>query len=195
MIAAIDYVGRGWSVVPIPRGQKKPAITGWQNFSAAIKDTSRLFGNGENIAVRLGSRSGWLTDLDFDCREACELADLYLPVTGAVFGRKSKPQSHWLYVAPGAVFETFSDPISGEMLLELRADGRDGGAHLSLLPPSITDGQRREWHGDVVAPRTVDARAAACYGPACDWLPHNALHQRACCPASWPGSAEAALEV
>ena len=74
--------------------------------------------------MRLGSRSGWLTDLDFDCREACELADLYLPASGAVFGRKSKPRSHWLYVAPGAVFETFSDPISGEMLLELRADGR-----------------------------------------------------------------------
>jgi hypothetical protein len=135
----IDYIRRGFSLVPIPRGQKKSAITGWQNFSAAIEDTPRLFGNGENIAVRLGSRSGWLTDLDFDCREACELADLYLPATGAVFGRKSKPRSHWLYVAPGAVFETFSDPISGEMLLELRADGRDGGAHLSLLPPSITD--------------------------------------------------------
>jgi hypothetical protein len=34
------------------------------------------------------------------------------------------------------------------MLLELRADGRDGGAHLSLIPPSVTDGERREWHLD-----------------------------------------------
>jgi hypothetical protein len=62
-------------------------------------------------------------------------------------GRASKPRSHRLFIAPGAVFEAFADPISGEMLVELRTDGRDGGAHLSLLPPSITDGERREWHG------------------------------------------------
>src|ERR1700730_6714609 len=156
---AVDYARRGYCIVPIPTGQKRPAITGWQNFSAAIEDIPRLFGNGENIAVRLGSQSGGLTDIDLDCDEALNLADLYLPATGAVFGRKSKPRSHWLYAAPGAVFEAFSDPISGEMLVELRTDGRDGGAHLSLLPPSIADGQRREWHGDVIAPAAADARA------------------------------------
>ena len=31
------------------------------------------------------------------------------------------------------------------MLLELRGDGREGGAHLTLLPPSIADGERRAW--------------------------------------------------
>ena len=44
----LEYLRRGLSIVPIPRGQKKPAMPGWQNFSAAIEDVPRLFGNGEN---------------------------------------------------------------------------------------------------------------------------------------------------
>jgi Bifunctional DNA primase/polymerase, N-terminal len=123
----LEYARRGWCVVPIPCGQKKPAITSWQNFSAAIEDIPRLFGNGENVAVRLGPRSGDLVDVDLDCPEALELADLYLPRTHAEFGRLSKPTSHRLYGAPGAVFETFAGPVAGEMLLELRTDGREGG--------------------------------------------------------------------
>jgi hypothetical protein len=154
----LEYAQRGWCVVPIPCGLKKPTICGWQNFSAAIEDIPRLFHNGENVAVRLGPRSGELVDIDLDCIEAIQLADLYLPKTAAEFGRPSKLQSHRLYIAPGAIYEAFADPISGEMLLELRADGREGGAHLSLLPPSIADREQREWRGDTIAPAVVDAR-------------------------------------
>jgi hypothetical protein len=42
-------------------------------------------------------------------------------------------------------------------LIELRADGRDGGAHQTLFPPSVADGERREWHGEVIAPAVVSA--------------------------------------
>jgi hypothetical protein len=156
--AALDYLQRGWSVVPVPRGPKKPSICGWQNFSAATEDVPQLFGNGVNIAVRLGSKSRDLVDTDLDGPEALELADLYLPATGAQFGRFLKPRSHRLFIAPGAVFEAFADPISGEMLVELRADGREGGAHLSLFPPSVAGGERREWRGDAIAPAVIDAR-------------------------------------
>src|SRR5260370_21000069 len=110
----LEYARRGWGVVPIPRGQKKPVISGWQNYFAAIEDIPQLFRNGENVAVRLGPRSGDLVDVDLDCSEALELADLYLPATRAEFGRLSKPRSHRLYRAPGAVFEPFADPVSGE---------------------------------------------------------------------------------
>jgi len=154
--AALRYASRGWRVLPIPRGQKKPAISSWPNFVAAIDDLPQLFGDGQNVAVRLGRASGDLVDLDLDCAEAMALADLYLPKTDAEFGRASKPRSHRLYVAPRAIFESFSDPISGEMMVELRADGRDGGAHLSLLPPSVTDGERREWRGEIIAPVAVE---------------------------------------
>jgi hypothetical protein len=154
----LEYARCGWRVVPIPPGQKKPAMSGWQDFEATAETMPRLFGNGDNnIAVLLGPRSGDLVDIDLDCPEALALADLYLPRTRAEFGRKSKPRSHRLFISPGAVFEAFADPISGEMLIELRADGRDGGAHLTLLPPSITDSERRHWYGEVMAPAAVEA--------------------------------------
>jgi hypothetical protein len=43
------------------------------------------------------------------------------------------------------------------MLLELRADGRDGGRHLSLIPPSKTNGESREWYSNPVEPAVVEA--------------------------------------
>jgi hypothetical protein len=88
----LGYLRRGWGVVPIPRGQKKPVMPGWQNFGAMAEDVPRLFGNGENVAVRLGPRSGELVDIDLDCLEALTLADAYLPVTTAEFGRDSDNQ-------------------------------------------------------------------------------------------------------
>jgi hypothetical protein len=110
MIVAIGYARRGWSIVPIPCGQKKPAMRGWQNFTATAEDVPRLFASGENVAVRRGSRSGDLVDIDLDCLEALDLADLYLPRTHAELGRLSKPRSHRLFVALDAVFEAFADP-------------------------------------------------------------------------------------
>ncbi len=157
--AVREYHRRGWRVVPVPTGQKRPVIRGWQNFWARAEDLARLFGAGENISVIVGSVSGDLVDIDLDCSEVVGLVDLYLPITGAIFGRPSKPRSHWLYIAPGAVFATFIDPLDGATLLELRADGREGAAHLTLLPPSLTSGERREWSGDVVAPRVIDSTA------------------------------------
>jgi hypothetical protein len=70
-----------------------------------------------------------------------------------MFGRPSKPRSHRLYTAPGAAYESFVDPLTGNTLLELRA----GSGHQTLFPPSVTDGERREWCGDVIAPRLIRA--------------------------------------
>jgi hypothetical protein len=155
----LDYARRGWRVVPIPRGQKRPAMAGWPDFEARPEDVPRLFGQGENVGVILGRSSGDLVDIDLDCPEAVALADRYLPATGAVFGRPANPRSHRLFLAPGATYDSFADPNGSKTLLELRATGRDGGAHLTLLPPSVTDGERREWEGDVIAPRPIDASA------------------------------------
>jgi hypothetical protein len=154
--AASDYVRRGWRIVPVPADQKRPIIKGWPNCDFEPAD----FDDDSNVAIRLGQFSGGLVDCDLDCKEAIELAPLYLPETRAIFGRKAKPRSHWLYTASGAKFETFIDPIAQQTLLELRSDGRDGGAHLTLAPPSIADGEGREWCGESIGePSAVDAGA------------------------------------
>jgi len=148
-------------LVPIPPGEKAPRCKGWPNIRLSQDDLQRHLDRAGNVAVRLGPASGDLVDIDLDCSEASAIADLYLPPTGAEFGRPSKPRSHRLYTSPGATFAAFADPLNGAMLLELRSDGRDGGAHLTLLPPSVTDGERREWHGDVIEPAGVDAAVLA----------------------------------
>jgi hypothetical protein len=157
--AVLEYHRCGWAVVPVLPGQKAAAMRGWPKFRAGTDDLPRLFGQGENVGVILGAASGNLVDIDLDCTEAVALADLYLPATDAVFGRPTKPQSHRLFIAGGAVYESFTDPSNGGTIAELRATGRGGGAHLTLLPPSIADGELREWRGDLVAPRPITAGA------------------------------------
>ncbi len=141
--------------IPVPPGGKAPRLRGWQQIRMSPEEVQQHLARQGNIAIRLGPASGDLVDADLDCTEAMTLADLYLPQTGAVFGRPSKPRSHRLYRARGAVFATFADPLDGSMLLELRADGRDGGAHLTLIPPSVADGERRAWDSDAIEPAEI----------------------------------------
>jgi len=108
--AAREYRRRGWRIVPIPAGSKAPVVDGWPDLVIPAEDLERHFGADQNIGIRLGAVSGALVDVDLDCPEALAIANLYLPSTGAKFGRASAPSSHWLYSAPGAVKETFADP-------------------------------------------------------------------------------------
>jgi hypothetical protein len=121
--AAREYYRRGWAIVPVPVGQKAAVMPGWPECRAELTDLPRLFGTGAstNIGVILGPRSGELVDVDLDRTEALSLAALHLPGTAAIFGRTAKPMSHRLYIALGAGYEAFSDPLSGAMLIELRA--------------------------------------------------------------------------
>lgn len=168
-----EYPRRGWSTVPIATGEKGPRIKDWQTRAFGPAD----FPAGGNIGVILGRRSGELVDIDLDCAEALVLADTYLPPTQAEFGRVSKLRSHRLYVAPGASYESFADPLldGKNTILELRADGADGGAHQTLLPPSVTDDERREWHGHTIAPAVV---AAVALRTSVAWLAIGVLAMR-----------------
>jgi hypothetical protein len=151
------YTELGWDLKLIPAGEKGPRAAGWPEIKYNIADLKRHLSRGGNIGGRFGQASGGTVDVDHDCPEALALAETYLPSTNAVFGRASKPRSHYLYIACGAVFAAYTDPLTGETLVELRSDGRDGGAHQTLLPPSVADGERRVWCGEVIEPAVVDA--------------------------------------
>jgi hypothetical protein len=161
MSLAEDYKRRGWALALIPANDKAPRTRGWDNDDPSLVKAERHLERGGNIGLILGPRSCEAVDVDLDCSEALTLAPLYLPATEATFGRPSKPQSHRLYVAPGATYESFGDPPRDgkNTLIELRAAGREGGAHQTLIPPSVADGEHREWHGDIIAPAVVEAVA------------------------------------
>jgi len=154
--AARALAQRGFRVVPASPGEKGCHIHGWDKLCIDPNDAQKHFKPNSNVAVILDPP---LADIDLDCAEAIALAALYLPETRAQFGRPSKPLSHWLYFAVGATFEAFADPLleGKNTLVELRAQGKDGGAHQTLFPPSVADGERRDWHGDIIAPSFVEA--------------------------------------
>lgn len=166
-----DYISRGWSPVPISPGEKRPTARGWQKRKWTPADWCR----GDNIGVQLGRASNGLADADLDCQEAIALAPYYLPGTDAMFGRASKRRSHWLYMAPGATYGAWSDPQTGEMLLELRADGVTGGAHQSVFPGSVHPcGELIQWDSDG-PPRVIHGAALK---RACAWLAIGVLIAR-----------------
>ena len=71
---------------------------------------------------------------------------MFLPSTGAIFGRPSKPRSHHLYQVKGpAPTEQFRDPITKKMIVELRGDG----GFQTVFPPSTHEsGEKIEWESD-----------------------------------------------
>src|SRR3954447_5233996 len=157
---ACGYLARGWAPLPVPRGAKAPTLPDWQkNKIKTAADVSRHFDDGpSNIGILLGTASAGLTDADLDCEEAVRLADGYLPGTASTFGRLSKPRSHRLYVASGITRETFADPESKELYLELRGN-RCQTVFPGYAPPT---GELVEWYenGSPPALEAAELRAA-----------------------------------
>jgi len=126
---ALEYHRRGWKPVPVGRKSKKAIGKGWQKRDFAPEQFN---GNAQNIGIQLGAVSGGLVVVDLDCTEAIGFALDFLPETGAIFGRCSKPCSHQLYVSDLYQTETkaviefaeYRQGKLGEMIVELRYRSR-----------------------------------------------------------------------
>jgi putative DNA primase/helicase len=147
--AVLDYHSHGWFPIPVPAGQKKPVIEGWQNLRITKEDLPTHFSNGANVGLLLGNPSANLTDIDLDWPEARAMADEFLPETHRISGRKGAPRSHYFYtVEPLAKTKKYEDPTlrneKGEraMIVELRSTGAQ-----TIVPPSRhPSGEDYIWH-------------------------------------------------
>jgi hypothetical protein len=144
--AAKLYLSKGWSPIPLPPRSKNPGFRDWHELRLTLDTLHQYFlpDRACNIGVLNGSPSGNLVDVDLDCGEARLIARRLLPATGAVFGRKTAPQSHWLYRTSQALDRAqvkFED-LDGTMLLELRGTGG-----MTVFPPSMhkDTGELIEW--------------------------------------------------
>jgi len=157
------YVVRGWKVVPNPERTKEPVLPDWPNLDLSLDDLPAYFtvnGHRPNIGVILGRRSRGIVDVDNDTPEAIAFAKLWLPATDAVFGRKSKRRSHYLYYAADGVgpkttqFQRPGSPrekTGPAMLVELRSN-----VGQTIFPGSIHEsGEPVEWERDG-EPATID---------------------------------------
>lgn len=147
--AALDYAKRGWKPVPVGRKSKKPIGSGWQQRPF---DPAQFNGNAQNVGIQLGESSGGLTDVDLDNMTAIRLAPEFLPPTTAMFGRRSKPCSHQLYVTDLARTEKravlkYADAAKAP-IVELRI-GSNGKGALTVFPPSMhSAGETVQWVSD-----------------------------------------------
>jgi hypothetical protein len=153
-VAALDiakrYLRKGWHPVPIPAKTKGPTGSKWQLASITAQNVGQYFnGRDQNIGVQMGPKSGNLCDVDLDSAEAVKVAPYFLPDTGAVFGRASKPRSHFLYVCidctvPINVLKHLGDRGKKDTIVELRL-GREKGVQ-TLFPGSThPSGEKIEW--------------------------------------------------
>jgi len=146
--AAALYIAKGWRVVPLAPGSKAATDPSWMTLVFKPDD----FDEHDNIGIK---SLGGLIDVDVDSPEAIACARAFLPPTGCVYGRKTKPAAHWLYTAPFEKTITFKDLNAGEdhksTLIEVRVN------HQSMAPPSVhEDGATLEWEGILSDPATVE---------------------------------------
>ncbi len=184
---ACEYVKRGWGVIPLE--SKKPLLSNWTKARLTPEDFPRYFRDGANVGILLGEPSGGLVDVDVDHLMALRLADRFLPATGALFGRASKPRSHRLYKMRGEVPTTrkWLTP-SGEALVELRSTGAQ-----TMFPPSVhPSGELVEWErfgepAEVAAEGLVAAcsRLATAALLALHWPPRGSRHEGSLALAGW----------
>jgi hypothetical protein len=172
---ALEYIGQGLAVVPIPHRSKRPTIEDWPNLRITEETAPEWFnGEAQNIGVLLGNASGGLADIDLDCAEAIDAAPAFLART-RTFGRASKRCSHWLYktglVATDDVATIkFTDTQKpARIIFEIRIGG-GGKAAQTVFPGSVhPSGEAIEWeeqrevatiNGDEI--KRACARLAAC---------------------------------
>src|SRR5574343_206083 len=98
-----QYIARGWHPLKLQQGAKKNKEKDW--VSGNVKYTREDFKGFNNIGILLGELSGGITDVDIDDIALIEAAPLFLPETGACFGRyygKDTQQiAHYLYRCVG----------------------------------------------------------------------------------------------
>ena len=150
------HEAEGWSTdgfwpIPVHAGSKKPVGDRRQHQRLTLPDLPSKFEKGSNVGVLLGIRPRVIVGVDCDSPEAIACAKLIRgPETRRIFGRRSKPCSHYLFEL-GAEFETmqFKD-LDGKMIAEMR--GKAGTeTHSRLSCPAqcmsrarLSFGQRKE---------------------------------------------------
>lgn len=135
---ALDYIKQGFNVIPVKHKSKQPINKDWASLQVTEENVNQYFNGENNIGLRTGDG---LVDVDLDDPMAVRLADKMMAFTGAVFGRKSNPNSHRLYwcLDMDTNIDTFS--FNGKMIIELR-----GADHQTVVPPSIhPSGEAIEW--------------------------------------------------
>ena len=135
------YLSRGFSVIPVAKGTKKPALTSWKEFQerhATDEELTAWFGNGNQNAIGIvtGVISG-IAVVDLDSSEAVEFSRSHdFPPTPLV--KTGKGYHAYYRYTPGIRNFQKRDDLPG---IDLRGDGG-----FVVAPPSIhVSGHSYQW--------------------------------------------------
>ena len=116
---AKQYCEEGLYPIPVQYKGKTPTVPDWTNIKVTPDNVKQYFNGKEtNIGILLGDG---LIDIDIDDERLLGLAKDILPPSGLVFGRVSKPSSHYLYKSDHQ--ETTRYTFGNKTLIEIRSKG------------------------------------------------------------------------
>ena len=123
-----DLWGRGWSVIPLRRGDKKPAIASWLEYQqrpATYQELERwFFRQRRNVGIVTGSVSGIFV-LDADSPEAIAWAEANLPISDMRVRTASGVHLYYPFKADSAIRNKTRIEVGsgGKIGLDVRAEG------------------------------------------------------------------------
>ncbi len=121
-----ELLGDKTVLLPVNRGQKIPADTGWQNTKAEVMADQAYLGrlNSGNVGVLLGAASGGLCSIDIDVDDAVEPFLAANPTfRGSLRSRGARGQQIWVKVTGDYPSLTKIKTVDGAEWGEWRADG------------------------------------------------------------------------
>jgi hypothetical protein len=136
---ALGLLAMGFLPVRLRPMSKAATESAWPSIIHSAESVRREFAPADNVGALMGEPSGWVVDVDIDSIEALRHAPGLLPRTRR-FGRASKPASHYLFRAPGAVNRKWTD-AQDRMIVELRS------TRFQTMMPGSThpSGEAVEW--------------------------------------------------
>jgi putative DNA primase/helicase len=152
----VRYMNIGFAPIPIKFKSKQPAIEGWTEVRIGVNEIEKYFVEPTNICILTGAPSNNLIDVDIDDPEAARFAPYFLPKTHCVFGRVSKPESHWLYHVPHSGNRTTFLLKGKGMIVEVRGNGcctvfpgslHPSGEFIEFNDPNDFTPHKSSWEG------------------------------------------------
>ncbi len=144
--AAFYSLEYDWHVLPVDG--KRPRNNNWGEVRLTPAQIEKEFADSRvGVGVALGAASRGLVDIDLDVQgmnyhQVYPIMEAILPATTWKFGRKSKPNSHWLYRCSIPPPKTEQCKGTLGMILEKRSTGGQ-----TVFPPSVhPSGEVIEWH-------------------------------------------------
>ena len=127
LVAAVTFAADGWSVIPLRRDSKKPAIPSWKPYQDRIATTDELIdwfiGAPRNVGILTGPISK-IVVVDIEDAPSLAWAHAHLPPTD-VRVRTGGGGEHWYYQHPGCPVRNKVRIKTGDpsVKIDIRADG------------------------------------------------------------------------